>query len=103
VGYFIQLDFLSAEQVAAARRERAKLLSQGAAPNYLARETVEWAKLNPNNPRVPEALHLAVMATRYSCADKETGPLSQAAWQLLHSRYKNSPWAKKTPYWFKGY
>lgn len=98
-----QLDFLTAAQSAAADKERARLLSLGTAPNYLARETVEWANRTPNNARIPEALHLAVMATRYSCVDKDTGPLSKAAWQLLHSRYKNTAWARKTPYWFKGY
>jgi hypothetical protein len=97
------LDFLSAAQSAAGMKERAQLLSLGTGPNYLAREAVAWANRTPNNPRIPEALHLAVMATRYSCADKDTGPLSKAAWQLLHSRYKNTTWAKKTPYWFKGY
>jgi hypothetical protein len=99
----MQLDFLSAAQAAAGKKERAALLALGTGPNYLAREAVDWANRMPNNPRVPEALHLAVMATRYSCADKDTGPLSKAAWQLLHSRYKNTAWAKKTPYWFKGY
>jgi hypothetical protein len=99
----LQLDFLTGAQSDAGKRERAQLSSLGSGPNYLARETVEWANRMPNNPRIPEALHLAVMATRYSCTDKETGPLSRAAWQLLHSRYKNTAWARKTPYWFKGY
>jgi hypothetical protein len=99
----MQLDFLSAVQRDAGKKERAAMLALGTGPNYLARETVDWANRMPANPRVPEALHLAVMATRYSCVDKDTGPLSKAAWQLLHSRYKNSAWAKKTPYWFKGY
>lgn len=98
-----QLEFMTQAQSDAAGKERAQLLALGTAPNYLARETVEWANRMPNNPRIPEALHLAVMATRYSCVDKDTGPLSRAAWQLLHGRYKNTAWARKTPYWFKGY
>ena len=96
-------DFLTAEQKVAGRRERAELRLLGAAPNYLAREVVNWANRAPNNARIPEALHLAVVATRYGCVNKETGGFSRAAWQLLHSRYKNSEWAKRTPYWFKGY
>jgi hypothetical protein len=99
----MQLDFLSAAQKDVGKKERAAMLALGTGPNYLAREAVDWANRMPANPRVPEALHLAVMATRYSCVDKDTGPLSKAAWQLLHNRYKNSAWAKKTPYWFKGY
>jgi hypothetical protein len=96
----MQLDFLSAAQAAEGKRERAQLLSLGTAPNYLSREAIAWAKSAPNNPRVPEALHISVMATRYGCSDKGTGALSKAAWQLLHTRYKNTVWAKKTPYWF---
>lgn len=96
----LQLDFLSAAQSETGKRERAQLLSLGTGPNYLSREAIEWAKRAPNDPRVPEALHIAVMTTRYGCSDKDTGPLSKAAWQLLHTRYKNTAWAKKTPYWF---
>lgn len=97
----IKMAFLSAAQLAAGEKERAALQALGTAPNYLAREAVEWANRTPNDPRVPEALHIAVMATRYGCPDKETGALSKAAWQLLHSRYAKTIWAKKTPYWFK--
>jgi hypothetical protein len=31
-----------------------------------------WDWERPNDPRVPEALHLAVRATRYGCTDDET-------------------------------
>jgi hypothetical protein len=61
---------------------------------------IEWSKQNPRDPRVPEALHLAVRATRYGQADPETTNYSRAAYTLLHRRYPGSPWAKKTPYWF---
>jgi len=49
---------------------------------------------------VPEALYLAVRSTRYGCTDKETGRLSKTAFELLHSRYPDSEWAKKTKFWF---
>lgn len=97
----VELDFLSAAQKAAGKKERAELQALGTAPNYLAREVIAWANRAPNDPRIPEALHIVVMATRYGCSDKDTGPLSKAAWQLLHGRYARSEWAKKTPYWFK--
>jgi hypothetical protein len=95
-------EFFSEAQRAAATRERAKLLSLGAAPNYLAREAIAWSDRTPNDPRVPEALAIAVTATRYGCTDKETGKWSKAAFDLLHKRYPRSEWAKKTPYWFNG-
>jgi hypothetical protein len=93
--------FLDQSQKAVALKEHDRLANFGAAPNYLARQAVSWAQKNPNDPRAPEALHLAVKSTRYGCPDKETGAASKAAYQLLHKRYPASPWTKKTPYWYK--
>jgi hypothetical protein len=70
------------------------------APNYLTGVVLEWAKSHPKDPRVPEALHLAVRASRYGQNDGETGHLSMLAFQLLHERYPANDWTKKTPYWF---
>ena len=85
-----------------ASKQYASLQALGAAPNYFCRIAVEWAEKNPSDKRAPEALHLAVKATRYGCTDKETGRWSKAAFDLLHQRYPNSAWAKETKYWFKG-
>lgn len=93
--------FLSATQRATARAEHARLAALGAAPNYICRQVIQWVERHPADPRAPEALHLAVRTTRYGCTDKETGKWSKAAFDVLHKRYANSPWAKKTPYWFK--
>ncbi len=93
--------FLTPDQVAVARKEYAQLAAMGASPNYLSRQVIEWATKNPTDARVPEALHLAVKTSRYGCADKETGRWSKAAHDLLHRRYPNNEWTKKTPYWFK--
>lgn len=93
--------FITPAQVAVAEKEYAVLAATGAAPNYLSRHVIEWATRNPGDPRVPEALHLAVKTSRYGCADKQTGRWSKAAHELLHRRYPNNEWTKKTPYWFK--
>ncbi len=93
--------FLTAAETAAATREYAIINGFGAAPNYIARQVIQWANTSPTDPRVPEALHLAVNSTRYGCSDKNTGRWSKAAFDLLHRRYSNSVWAKKTKYWFK--
>lgn len=93
-------EFLGEAQKAAARREWEKLSSIGTAPNYLSLQVIEWAKRNPDDPRVPEALHLAVKSTRYGCADKETSKFSKQTFQLLHKRYPSSSWAAKTKYWY---
>ncbi|HVQ37279.1 MAG TPA: hypothetical protein VMS31_07090 [Pyrinomonadaceae bacterium] len=93
--------FLTPAQRATADREFAALAALGAAPNYLCRQVLEWATKHPTDPRVPEALHLAVSTTRYGCTDKQTGRWSKAAHDFLHRRYPNNPWTKQTPYWFK--
>jgi hypothetical protein len=93
--------FLSPAEVAAAKSEKQQLEALGAAPNYICQQVIQWATKTPDDPRVPEALHLAVNTTRYGCTDKQTGRWSKAAYDLLHRKYPNSPWTKKTKYWFK--
>jgi hypothetical protein len=93
--------FLSPQEIEKGANERKALNAFGAAPNYISKQVIEWANAHAADPRVPEALHLAVKSTRYGCSDKDTGRWSKAAFDLLHRKYPNSPWAKKTPYWFK--
>ncbi|CAN5447591.1 hypothetical protein BH10ACI1_BH10ACI1_13630 [soil metagenome] len=92
--------FLNAEQKATAEREHRQMLSFGNAATYLARRAVDFANKNPTHPQTPEILHLAVRSTRYGCTDENTGNFSKQAFDILHKRYKNSPWTIKTPYWF---
>jgi tetratricopeptide (TPR) repeat protein len=93
--------FLSPMQRADAEREWNARLALGAAPNYISQQVIQWANRTPADPRVPEALHLAVKSTRFGCTDKDTGQWSKAAFDLLHRKYPNTIWAKKTPHWFK--
>jgi hypothetical protein len=95
------LGFLSPAERSAGRKERLALEAIGPAPNYLCQQMIQWATKSPNDPRVPEGLHLAVRTTRYGCTNKESGRWSKTAFDLLHGKYPNSTWAKKTPYWFK--
>ncbi len=94
-------EFLSASQANAAQQELQRLASLGTAPNYFSQQVMAWAQRASNDPRVPEALHLVVRATRFGCTDADTGTLSKAAFDLLHERYPKSPWAQKTKYWYK--
>ncbi len=84
----------------AAQQEMDRLVSLGAAPNYLAAQVLAWAKKHPEDPRVPEALHRAVRATRVGCRDNDTARYSKLAFQFLHHQYPDSEWAKKTRYWY---
>ncbi len=94
-------EFLKSSKALAAT-QFATLQALGTAPNYLCRIAIAWAEKNPADPRAPEALHLAVRSTRFGCTDAETGRWSKAAYDLLHTHYPNTTWAKNTKYWFKG-
>lgn len=91
---------LGAEARAAAATERARLAVLPAAPNLLCREAIAWAEAHPDDPRAPQALHLAVRSTRYGCADPLTSELSKRAFQALHRHFPKSEWAAKTKYYF---
>jgi hypothetical protein len=93
-------EFLISSRASAATQFSA-LQALGTAPNYFCRIAIAWTEKNPADPRSPEALHLAVRSTRYGCTDDQTGRWSKAAYDLLHSRYPNTTWAKNTKYWFK--
>ena len=93
--------FLSLAQKAEAAAEWEQLSALETAPNHLSRQVLEWAQSHREDPRVPQALHLAVKATRYGCTDEQTGRHSKAAFRLLHRRYPHSSWAKKTKYWYR--
>jgi len=93
--------FLTEDDRATATKERAELESQPAAPNWLGKQTLDWANSHPDDPRIPEALHLVVRARRYGCADSSGENYSKPAFTLLHKRYPDSDWTKQTPYWFQ--
>ena len=93
--------FLSPAELQKGDNEWKSLKAFGASPNYISQQVIAWANSHPTDPRVPEALHLAVRTTRYGCTDKESPRWSKAAFDVLHRKYPTSTWAKKTPYWFK--
>jgi hypothetical protein len=94
--------FLTEAEVVEDRKQQTALREIGSAPKYLSFQSVEWAKANPTDPRSPEALALSIRATRFGCTTNgDAGAASKAAFDLLHSQYPNSKWAKEYPYWFK--
>jgi len=94
--------FLSKEQLATATEENTKLNKIAASgSNFLAIKTSAWAEASPKEKRLPEALALAVKATRYGCQNCDTAKASKTAFDILKDRFGSSEWKKKTPYWFK--
>jgi outer membrane protein assembly factor BamD (BamD/ComL family) len=90
--------FLADADKTQVHQEQEKLADVGFALNYLTSEVLAYAKQHPDDSRVPQALYLAVRATRYGCTSPDTTYLSQAAFKLLHERYPKSEWAEKTKY-----
>ena len=93
-------EFLDPTRQKTAEEEWQRLTKLGVAPNYFTRQVIDWAQQHQDDPRVPEALHLVVKSTHYGCTDEHSSAFSKQAFQLLHRRYPNSNWAKKTPYWY---
>ena len=81
--------------------ESKKLAAVPTAPDWLGSQTLAFAQAHPDDPRLPEALYLVVRATRYGMTDAQSGDISHRAFDLLHRRYGETEWARKTPYWFK--
>jgi len=93
--------FLTPELLSNGMKQFQTISAFGSAPNYLCQQVINWATKNPADARVAEALHLAVTTTRHGCTDANSGRWSKAAFDLLHRKYGDTSWAKKTPYWFK--
>ena len=51
-----------------------------------------------HDPRLPEALYLAVRSTRIGCTNAETSKVSKAAFDFLHEHYPQSEWTAKTKF-----
>jgi hypothetical protein len=92
--------FLTTDDRAVVAKEQSELAAQPAAPNWLGKLALDWANAHPDDARVPEALHLVVRASRYGCTESTGENYSKQAFELLHKRYPESQWTKKTPYWF---
>jgi hypothetical protein len=102
--------FISPQERKAVRREDAQVESLGRTPDVLIRGVLDYAKKHPEDPLVPEALHLAVHWTfrgkgtfcpgDTSIPTQESRRWSKAAFQLLHRKYAQTEWAQKTPHYY---
>lgn len=92
--------WLTESQKNSAKAEWEKLSQVGTAPNYLAEQVIAYAKQHIKDPRVPQALHLAVRSTRFGCTNIETSKFSKAAFDFLREHYPDNEWAAKTKYYY---
>jgi hypothetical protein len=84
-----------------------KLGKLGAATDFLSTIVLQFADSHRDSqrkdPRIPEALYWLVRAGHFGCTDTNTWKATRAAFRLLHLRYAETSWAKRTPTWFKSY
>lgn len=98
--------FLKPEEKAQAATEAAALKKLPAASILLSQKALAFAREHPDDPRVPEALAMSVRAMHYGCdsygndADAVRKATGKAVFELLHQRYPQSEWTKKTPYYY---
>ena len=80
-----------------AAKEEAKQLAAIASGNWLSDILINWAEAHPKDPNSPEAVHFAWRVMRFAC-DGSTKRCREAV-ILMHKRYPDSPWTKKTKVW----
>lgn len=91
--------FINPQQLTAAKEEYEKLAALGDAKTYLGQQVLAWAKAEPNDTRIPEALFIAFKANesyKYGCNGWEHDEeIQQQSQELLRERYAASSWSAK--------
>jgi len=90
----IFLPFYSARQKETVASELQQISKLGDCGDWLSNTLIGWVREHPSDDRSAEALHFAMRSIRFS-ADGST-KRSREIYVLLHSRYPNSEWAKRT-------
>jgi hypothetical protein len=90
--------FYSAPRKDTVAGELQQISKLGDCGDWLSNTLIEWAKAHPSDEHSAEALHFAMRSVRFS-ADGTT-KRSKEIYVLLHGRYPNSEWAKKTRFWY---
>jgi len=92
-------DFFNAKQLEGAASERKRLDDIGEGKRYLGKLVLQWARVSPRDPRIPESLFIAFKANesyKYGCgAWDHDQDLQQEAADLLIQQYPESPWTAK--------
>ena len=96
-----EASFLTEADRERAAAENEALNSAADAQKYLASAVVSHAHAHPGDPRLPEALALAVKSSRYGCSEADSEKPVSEAFRILHRRFPDNEWAKRTPYWYK--
>jgi hypothetical protein len=94
---FKRLTFLSSEDAKKSKDEWGKLQSifKDGSVDYFSKKALKMLKENPKYPHLPEMMHLCVRMSRFKQPAPES---SYKVFKALHEHFKDSDYAKKTPY-----
>jgi hypothetical protein len=81
-------------------REFAALDALPTATGFIGKHVMQWAQAHPDDPDLPWLLYVAVQSTKGGCLDADSHALSMRAFTLLHKRFPNDVWTRKTPYFY---
>jgi hypothetical protein len=83
-------------------KELARLRKAPSAPKVLSESAVQWARRGGRlEDGVGEALSLSLRAARYGCNWAGSHRIyTQASVGILKTMFKDSRWARETPYWY---
>ncbi|MDL2354748.1 MAG: hypothetical protein QFF03_05790 [Pseudomonadota bacterium] len=90
----------TATDAAQRAREQALLDALPTATGFIGRHVLQHAAAQPNDPELPWLLYVVVQSTRGGCLDADAHNLSKQAFTLLHKRFPDNEWARKTPYFY---
>lgn len=85
-----------------ARRWKSEYDKLRATPNgteYLAPTVLEWARANPRDPHLPDALRMIVRSARGGCVTPSAAGMGREAFRHLHRYFPKSEAAKQTRSW----
>lgn len=81
-------------------REIAALQALPTATEFIGHHMILHALAEPADPDLPWLLYVVVQSTRGGCTGRDAHALSKRAFTLLHRRFPESEWTRKTPYFY---
>lgn len=83
-----------------AASELSKLSALKTSTGFIGDHILKRARLQPADPDLPWLLHVVVASTRGGCRDQDASLMSREAFNLLHKRFPDNEWTRKTRFYY---
>src|SRR5262249_47349655 len=80
--------------------DETRVLLNNSPARFLGDAVFAWYRSRPQDPRIPEMLYRVVKVPKWSATSDIATRYSHEAYNILHSRYKDSKWAAKATCWY---